>query len=213
VPVTRYGRPDTVAVADIGCLSYGAFDKRLGRLVAVTDTGRGKTRQLMLFTTDLTATAEQVIARYVARWSIEVAIGTAKGSMGVGQARNRVPAAVKRTVPFGTLTMSLAYLWYTLHGHHPADVTDRRAAQLWYTTKTEPSFDDMLAKLRRTIIAADLRRKPNLTIYVLVDARNRICPVSTNLTTLPHWASTICGTRLGPDRELRGGVDRLIVWL
>jgi hypothetical protein len=107
----------------------------------------------MLFTTDLAATVEQIIARYVARWSVEVAIGTAKGSMGAGQARNRVPNAVERTVPFGMLTMSLVYLWYTLHGHHPDDVTDRRAAAPWYTTKTEPSFDDMLAKLRRTIIA------------------------------------------------------------
>jgi hypothetical protein len=153
VAVTRYGRPDTVAVADITCLWYGAFGKRLGRLIAVTDTDRGKTRQLMLFTTDLAATVEQIIARYVARWSVEVAIGTAKGSMGAGQARNRVPNAVERTVPFGMLTMSLVCLWYTLHGHHPDDVTDRRAAAPWYTTKTEPSFDDMLAKLRRTIIA------------------------------------------------------------
>jgi hypothetical protein len=50
--------------------------------------------------------------------------------MGVGQARNRVQAAVERTVPFGMLTMSLVYLWYALHGHHPDDVTDRRTAPL-----------------------------------------------------------------------------------
>lgn len=154
VDLTRYGRADTVAVADITCLWYGAFGKRLGRLIAVNDTVAGKTRQLMLFTTDLTATTEQVIARYVSRWSIEVAIGTAKGPMGVGQARNRVQAAVERTVPFGMLTMSLVYLWYTLHGHHPDDITNRRAAAPWYTSKTEPSFDDILAKLRRTTIAA-----------------------------------------------------------
>ena len=74
--------------------------------------------------------------------------------MGVGQARNRVPAAVQRTVPFGMLMMSLVYCWYTRYGHHPDDVTARRTAAPWYTTKTEPSFEDMLAKLRRTIIAA-----------------------------------------------------------
>jgi hypothetical protein len=98
--------------------------------------------------------AEQIITRYAARWSIEVAIETAKGPMGVGQARNRVELAVQRTVPFGMLTMSLVYCWYTRSGHHPDDVTARRAAAPWYTTKTEPSFADMLAKLRRTIIAA-----------------------------------------------------------
>lgn len=154
VVITRYGRVDTVAVADIACLWYGAFGRRRGRLIAVNDMVAGKTRQLMLFTTDLTATAEQIIARYVSRWSIEVAIETAKGPMGVGQARNRVQAAVERTVPFGMLTMSLVYLWYTRHGHHPDDIADRRTAAPWYTSKTEPSFEDMLAKLRRTIIAA-----------------------------------------------------------
>jgi hypothetical protein len=36
----------------------------------------------------------------------------------------------------------------------PADVDDRRAGQPWYRTKTEPAFEDMLIKLRRTMIAA-----------------------------------------------------------
>jgi DDE superfamily endonuclease len=152
--VTRYGRTDTVAVAEVACLWYGAFGKRGGRLVLVRDPGGGATRDLALFTTDLTSTVEQIVARYAGRWSVEVAIETAKGPMGVGQARNHLEQAVERTVPFGMLTMSLVVIWYALHGHHPDDVTDRRARQPWYTTKTEPSFEDMLAKLRRTIIAA-----------------------------------------------------------
>jgi hypothetical protein len=41
-----------------------------------------------------------------------------------------------------------------LYGYHPADVTDRAIAQPWYRTKTEPSFEDMILKLRKTIIAA-----------------------------------------------------------
>ncbi len=152
--VARYSRTDTVRIAEVACLWYGAFGKRTGRLIAVCDTVGNRARELLLFTTDRTADAEQIITRYAARWSIEVAIETAKGPMGVGQARNRVPAAVRRTVPFGMLTMSLVYCWYARYGHHPDDVTDRRAAAPWYTTKTEPSFADMLAKLRRTIIAA-----------------------------------------------------------
>jgi len=46
------------------------------------------------------------------------------------------------------------------YGHHPDDVAARRAAAPWYTTKTEPSFEDMLAKLRRTIIAAGFLPEP-----------------------------------------------------
>ncbi|HEY6797527.1 MAG TPA: hypothetical protein VI248_22870 [Kineosporiaceae bacterium] len=38
--------------------------------------------------------------------------------------------------------------------YDPADVTDRTIDQPWYRTKTEPSFEDMILKLRKTIIAA-----------------------------------------------------------
>ena len=44
-----------------------------------------------------------------------------------------------------------------LHGHAPQDVTGHRARARWYTTKTEPSYDDMAVKLRRVIIAARFR--------------------------------------------------------
>jgi hypothetical protein len=44
-------------------------------------------------------------------------------------------------------------LWYALHGHQPADAADRRENAPWYVTKTEPAFYDMIAKLRRVIIA------------------------------------------------------------
>jgi hypothetical protein len=52
------------------------------------------------------------------------------------------------------LVMSIVYLWYALYGHHPADLDERRTLLPWYTTKTDPAFEDMLAKLRRTLIAA-----------------------------------------------------------
>ena len=72
--------------------------------------------------------------------------------MGVGQARNRVKNAVERTVPFGMLIRSIVTVWYTLHGHHPDDVLARRLAEPWYQTKTGPSFEDMITKLRKTLI-------------------------------------------------------------
>ena len=48
-------------------------------------------------------------------------------------------------------------VWYALHGHAPQDVTGHRTRARWYTTKTEPSYDDMAVKLRRVIIAARFR--------------------------------------------------------
>jgi hypothetical protein len=52
------------------------------------------------------------------------------------------------------LSRLIVVIWYTLHGHHPADAADRREAAPSYTSKAEPAFADMAAKLRRVIIAA-----------------------------------------------------------
>jgi hypothetical protein len=72
----------------------------------------------------------------------------------VGEARNRNQRAVERTVPFGLYTQSIVTIWYHLAGHHPAVVRDRRHHAPWYTTKTHPSYLDMVVKLRRVLIAA-----------------------------------------------------------
>jgi hypothetical protein len=52
------------------------------------------------------------------------------------------------------IIQSMVITWYALYGHDPADVTDRVAAQPWYRAKTEASSEDMITKLRKTIIAA-----------------------------------------------------------
>jgi hypothetical protein len=68
---------------------------------------------------------------------------------------------VRRTVPFGLDAYSITVLWYTLHGHHPADAADRRETAPWYPTKTEPSLSDMLAKLRLPLLRiAEVVRVP-----------------------------------------------------
>ena len=121
-------------------------------LVREPDTTTGY--NLALFTTDRDSDTERIVERYADRWSIEPANATGKQLLGVGQARNRVRTAVERTVPFGFLTQTLVIIWYTLSGYHPDDLASRHAAEPWYPDKAEPSFEDMLAKLRRTLIAA-----------------------------------------------------------
>jgi hypothetical protein len=158
--VRRYGRTDTVQVTEIVCLWYGSFHRRTVRVVLVRDNKPRTTDRddrgygLPLVTTDLTAPAEDLVTRYASRWCIEVAFSDARQILGVGQARNRTHTAVHRTVPFGLICLSLVTLWYTAAGHAPTDVADRRSRARWYTTKTEPSFEDMTIKLRRVIIAA-----------------------------------------------------------
>jgi len=112
---------------------------------------------LALVTTDLEASPTQVIERYAARWSIEVAIEESKQVFGTGQARNRAARAVERTVPFQLACQAITTTWYATTGHDPADVEDHRARAPWYTTKVQPSTADMLAKLRRVVIAAKFR--------------------------------------------------------
>jgi hypothetical protein len=143
-----------VQVAEVDCVWYGSFANTPGRLVLVRDTTGRKVYDLALFTTDVTTSAAAVVDRYATRWSIEPANATSKQHLGVGQARNRLPQAVHRTVPFGMLVQSLVIVWYTVAGYHPDDVDRRRQAEPWYDLKTEPSFEDMLIKLRKAIIVA-----------------------------------------------------------
>jgi DDE superfamily endonuclease len=158
--VRRYGRTDTVETTELLCIWYGVLHTQLVRVILERDDKpRTKDKDergygLALITTDLTSTAEQLIARYASRWSIEPVFFNARRILGIGEARNRLRNAVQRTVPFGLIAYSLTVLWYTRHGHDPAQITEQRTRQRWYTNKTEPSFEDMVIKLRRVIIAA-----------------------------------------------------------
>ena len=154
VRVTRYGRTATVTVYEQRCLWRGVFGTRPVRAILITEPGHPT---LALVTTDPTTALDALIQRYASRWAIEVCFGEAKNTTGVGQARNRGRRAVERTVPFGFLTQSIVIIWYHLAGHRPAVVTDRRRRAPWYTTKATPSYADMLAKLRRVLIAAQYR--------------------------------------------------------
>ena len=152
VPVARYGRSDTVSIAVLDCLWYGVFGPQPVRMILVRDRETGP--MLALLTTDLSVTAAGLVARYAARWAIEVTFFDTRQTLGVGQARNRTEQAVTRTWAFGMYVYTLVVLWYALHGHRSGIVADRRVHAPWYLSKTDPSFADMLTALRRTLIAA-----------------------------------------------------------
>lgn len=170
VTLTRYGQTTTAHVAVLTCLWYSVFAGRPVQVVLIRDK---KTHgyDLALVSTDLTSTAAQITERYAARWSIEVAFEDSKSIFGAGQARNRTPGAVRRTVPFALACQTLTMIWYATAGHHPADLTERRAREPWYTTKTQPSTSDMIAKLRRVLIAAKYRpARPDQPTLAEIDA-------------------------------------------
>lgn len=152
--VCRYGKTETPMLATIDCLWGPLGAETPVRVILVQDTTKACGYQIALIATDLKATPAQIVERYSDRWPIEVSYEDAKHVFGVGDARNRNRKAVERTAPFQFLAMTLTILWYALHGHHPDDVAEHRARAPWYLSKTNPSTADMLAKLRRTIIAA-----------------------------------------------------------
>ena len=145
-----YGRDQGEDLAEVTCLWYGCLDVIPVRVILARDTAT----TLALVTTDLATPAAVLVERYAARWSIEQAFTDARNVLGAGEARNRVRRAVGRTVPFALLVQTLVIIWYARHGHDPAGIAARRAAEPWYTTKTGPAFEDMLTQLRRVMICA-----------------------------------------------------------
>ncbi|MEU0820195.1 transposase [Streptomyces mirabilis] len=154
VQVTRYQRTEQVYLAEVTCLWYGSLHARTVRVILLRDDTTDTGYDLALVTTDLASSAAGLITRYAMRWSIEVTFAEARGLLGTGEAHNRTRAAVERTVPFGLYCYTITVAWYALHGHQPGDVAEHRQRAPWYTNKTDPSLSDMVAKLRRVIIAA-----------------------------------------------------------
>ena len=152
--VTRYGRCGIAAVAHFTCLWPSVFGAHPVHVVLVRDPDAPDGFDLALVSTDVDATAAELVGRYADRWQVEVAFQDSRQVMGVGQARNRTPAAVERTVPFGLLCLSLTVVWYAAHGQPTVDVAARRALAPWYKAKHAPSVADMLSALRRVLLAA-----------------------------------------------------------
>jgi hypothetical protein len=145
------GRSRTEHVWSTTCLWYGPFHTRPVTVMLIRKPDRAEGFDVAIASTDTSAAAGELIARYDSRWSIETAHQEAKAH-GVGQARNRVRRAVERTVPFGFLTQTITIAWYALHGDPQADLAARRRTAPWYRQKTTISYTDMLAALRRELI-------------------------------------------------------------
>jgi hypothetical protein len=124
------------------------------KVVCVRDPSAAGQIAAVIITSDPELPDPEIIELYHRRWAIEVAFRDAKQLSGVGEAQNRTRLAVERTAPFAFLSLSIAIVWYALAGHAPSDITEHRRTHPWYRTKHQPSVQDMLTKLRRTIIAS-----------------------------------------------------------
>ena len=138
-----YGRSEDARLADQVARVHAAPERPL-RVVAAeaVQGGRG---QEAFYSTCHEATAEQVVAWYAMRWSIEVTNHDSKQHLGFDEPQGWTRRSVERTAPLAMLLYSLIVLWFAREGHR----NWRPLVCPWYTSKTAPSFADMLSTLRR----------------------------------------------------------------
>lgn len=150
--LTVYGQTAAVSIAQVTGQWYTVFKATPVRIILVRDdSARDRLPcHLGLVTTDTSAStaAAGMVVRYATRWSIEVIFSQIRNLLGAGQARNRVQAAVERTFPFQLIVYGIVIAWYAMHAYSDSDVRQRRLLCPWYRTKTAPSYEDMLTKLR-----------------------------------------------------------------
>ena len=137
-----YGRKDRSRVAECVARCYAAPDRPL-KIVAVDPLSGGRKPQAF-FSTRPDDTAEAVLTRYAARWSMEVTNHDAKGQLGFEEPQGWTRRAVQRTAPLAMLLYSLVMVWFSREGHRHYQPPHRP----WYPGKTQASFADMLATLR-----------------------------------------------------------------
>jgi hypothetical protein len=111
---------------------------------------------ITLYTTDLTATLEWVIATYARRSSIEATFKSSKQVMEIEKPQHWCRGSVEKLAPWVWLMQSLIALWYLQHGRH---LPEARAARCglgdW---ESEWTFRHMLRLLRQLSIREMISR-------------------------------------------------------
>src|SRR5919204_6031534 len=147
--VTIYGRTVTTQVRPVRALWYAALRAQPVQIVLVRDP-TGKRRDEAFLCTDPAAEAGFVLEAYARRWCLEVTFHDAKQFLGFAEPQCQTPRAVQRTAPFALLVYDLVVLWFAAHAHSTTGPT--WLVRPWYRWKIAPSFVDMLAALRSTLV-------------------------------------------------------------
>jgi len=177
-----YGKKLEVLIKSQRCLWYTVAKTRLLQMIVTRDPS-GRIEDRAYFTTDTRMGLGAIARSFSLRWSQEVMHRNVKQHLGLEDPQNgwwrraagkrlkkkiagpqphrlRGRLAAERTVPFILTTYALVVLWYLDNGSYQRDVARARRWAPWYGHKHEPSFADMLASLRRHIIASWNLRDP-----------------------------------------------------
>jgi len=200
VSVDLYGgRPTKLLVLSWICLWYTAAGTRRVRIVVTRDP-KGVREDRAYFSTETSATPEEILQRYAGRWLIEVAFRNAKQLLGLADPQNgfsrgqrvagkqpgpqprgdRGRRAVERTVPFVWIVYGVIVVWYLRSNRWRRDVEARCKRAPWYNSKETPSYQDMLEALRGECLTYRLKSDPlpNRTHAEIRRVLRRLCLAS-----------------------------------
>lgn len=124
------------------CWATVAGERRVG-VVLVRDP-KGQWRDEALVSTNPNLCDWDIVVGYCRRWSVEVAIGDAKGQMGFHDPCVWKKESVQRAAPMAWFTGTLVMLWYAREGRHHCPAVRHRP---WYP-KAVTTFADMVACCR-----------------------------------------------------------------
>ena len=109
----------------------------------------GEREPQAFLSTDLTATPERILGRFVSRWRMETTFQQVRTHLGVGTQRQWSDLAILRTTPALLGLFSLGAVWANELARAPAGAVRPRTAA-WYD-KREPTFSDAIAAVRRAL--------------------------------------------------------------
>ena len=151
-----------VHVTDV--LWYTVNKTSMVRLVIVRDPDSVEPDDYF-FTTDLNASAADLISRYAARWAIEVCFRDTKQGLGAQNPQSWKRAGPERAAALSLWLHATTWCWY-LESHPEGQTWIPRP---WYQHKATPSFLDALAALRRVLwsqrISAQSHSEPHNTKF------------------------------------------------
>lgn len=146
--IAMYRGVRTVQFKTVCAQWYDSNGRSLMRVVLVKMTS-GSDDFRLYASTDPERDAIDVLRLYARRWSQEVAHRDLKQELGFGASRVRHPDSVFRLPVFVGLLYSITVAWYATDGCGSA--FDRIPFRPWYTTKSAPSFADIIATARHAI--------------------------------------------------------------
>jgi hypothetical protein len=103
---------------------------------------------MVFFDTDCQARPQEIIERYAARWSIEVANRETKNLLGAAEPQCRQENSVIRAPMFAYWAYSFVVIWFVRQFATAKNLVADPAP--WYCQKKSFTFSDMLAAARRS---------------------------------------------------------------